>query len=780
MKTSMIFVSTLVLTALVLMLFSLSGYWAWAVLIVALLFAAAKLGQSLLSCVRRRRQRVGRSERFLRLLASLMGFFWVTGAMLYLAVFNCMAHGAHGHTFVDTEYLLHSLICSLELFMFEIDDNIFHAVAEHGVLKGIITIQAVLSFSCTMSVLGSLVYARIGAYLSLRRLMRRRVHRPHLYLFFGMSAQAAMLARSIRRHDPDKSIVLFVENTDSDTEEHGSWNRILGLFMASHKVFEEAASAHAYVALTNVRISEAGTSTDRGPEDVFAAINLPRVAGLLRRVSTFDGAEIHVFALSDDEGDNMRSINVLSHDSTLCSLASAGTDVRFYMQARRNVLNRAIEDISLRRGIDVRIVDTALLSVEELRHDVDCHPIQVMKLSETNPATVDDGFDCMVVGFGDTGRDALAFLYEYGSFVSSRTTPGMTVAAPFSATVVDPHVDNVLGAYMAAHEALRGNRCFGFVNAGYASEAFYDILRAHADTLKYVVIATGDDEESLSTGLRIFEYVRRLRADGDISRLRIMVRCHAPERRNYMQSVIDHYNEGLGQVQPVFRLFGCVGDIFTEPLVVRNRYEDMGRAFLDSYCRIAEQPNVGWRMRRDKAALPAAGSVLLDSLRGLRRKESQDISNAMHAQTKIEIMRRVLGGDDRLDDFVSRYFGADGKTRRKGELGSISYPGLSEAENRLVANLARLEHLRWNAAHEMLGYAPADDDGQLCCDERSRTHNCLTAWEALDGKSVSVRDAEGWACDYKAYDYAVVDTTVSLYGKMRKESENVRKAGLPI
>lgn len=129
MKTSMIFVSTLVLTALVLMLFSLSGYWAWAVLIVALLFAAAKFGQSLLSCVRRRRQRVGRSERFLRLLASLMGFFWVTGAMLYLAVFNCMAHGAHGHTFVDTEYLLHSLICSLELFMFEIDDNIFHAVA---------------------------------------------------------------------------------------------------------------------------------------------------------------------------------------------------------------------------------------------------------------------------------------------------------------------------------------------------------------------------------------------------------------------------------------------------------------------------------------------------------------------------------------------------------------------------------------------------------------------------------------------------------------------------
>ena len=80
----------------------------------------------------------------------------------------------------------------------------------------------------------------------------------------------------------------------------------------------------------------------------------------------------------------------------------------------------------------------------------------------------------------------------------------------------------------------------------------------------------------------------------------------------------------------------------------------------------------------------------------------------------------------------------------------------------LMDNLAKTEHMRWNASHEVLGYTKMPDsvpDGERGCDERRITHNCLVTWEQLDDEA----DRIDYINDYKIFDYSVVETTINIH-----------------
>ena len=121
------------------------------------------------------------------------------------------------------------------------------------------------------------------------------------------------------------------------------------------------------------------------------------------------------------------------------------------------------------------------------------------------------------------------------------------------------------------------------------------------------------------------------------------------------------------------------------------------------------------------------------------------------------------------------------------------YDNLGKHLSKMILNLAITEHLRWNASHEMLGYKKG-----ITTDEKRQLHNCLVDWKDL--KEVSdracneamekVQKGEFWDFelskqlkseypnykekvkayvlylpDYKKYDFAVVETTISLLKK---------------
>ena len=137
----------------------------WLIIILAICGALWQVWKQCRIWWRGKSSRVAGRERLFRVLASLMGFFLATGSALYLTAF-CYVNA----NFVNAEYLLRSIICSLDLFMLDIESNVLDQIRGHYYLKGLISIQAVLSFSCTVALLLSLIYARVKAYMLMMQL----------------------------------------------------------------------------------------------------------------------------------------------------------------------------------------------------------------------------------------------------------------------------------------------------------------------------------------------------------------------------------------------------------------------------------------------------------------------------------------------------------------------------------------------------------------------------------------------------------------------------------
>ena len=149
----------------------------------------------------------------------------------------------------------------------------------------------------------------------------------------------------------------------------------------------------------------------------------------------------------------------------------------------------------------------------------------------------------------------------------------------------------------------------------------------------------------------------------------------------------------------------------------------------------------------------------------------QDLGNALHADTKIYLLKQALGAGYDWNDFFRRYFDDNNMPQCEGSYDEINYPLLTKEENIAILNLARLEHMRWNSSHEMLGYVKAHD-GLHSCDERTREHNCLRPWQELDEEGRTVTKLEGWQADYKRFDFSVVDNSILLNKEKLSSNEN--------
>ena len=433
------------------------------------------------------------------------------------------------------------------------------------------------------------------------------------------------------------------------------------------------------------------------------------------------------------------------------------------------------------------------------------HPIRYVELdTDRNPGTVTSAFHSMVIGFGYTGQEALRFLYEYGAFVDSRSTvdedfngltakgePARVFRSPFRCDLVDPLIESKAEAFFADYPAMRPTGPVEIPTHACATDsaAFTRLLDEQALTLNYVVIAAGNDSLNLDIAIRVFSRLRQVRRD--FRRLTLFVQCTSAERARHFRSVIDYYN----QDQETLVLFGSNEMIYTYPHIIYNEYELRSRLYNESYCRVNRSPENQWKTRREK--LVKKGT--LDALASLRRKEWEDCQDAFHAATKAylyeqacpkvrptEELVRLLCGDGTecnfrrcepyptTDEVNAPHVEVpvcvmDHDTTRAGHV-------LTEAEDLFLLNLARLEHLRWSASHEALGYIPlqeylaryGDDfrdepyETRHTCSETRRCHNCLVGWEDLDRESLNAwqeivdHDGYRWLPDYKLADFGVV------------------------
>ncbi len=718
------------------------------------------------------RNKIALRERFLLFLTSLMFLFLITGTALFMMAFVYESEEGNG-TFVNSEYLLRSLACSFQLFTGNIDSNVVDGISNHSYLKGFISLQAILSFFCTIAVLLSLAYARVSAYYKLHKKTKIDADHNHLYVFFGMNDPSRLLAKSIKEREGGKAIVVFVENMAQSNDDTNGLNNIVGMFTHRRQTFIDADELDARVTFTEIRLCDISSEkVEKG--DILGDINLLMLRDLIQEVGKgITDAQLHVFFLSENEDENIRALSVLTLDNSIQQIKENKVLLRFYCHARRNGLNHIIEDIAFKHGLDVRTVDSSNLAVELLKADGENHPVRFVEIDKAS-TTVKSSFNSLIVGFDEVGRDALKFLYEFGAFVDYGATPEDERRSPFRCIAIDKRMDELKGAFanfapavMAAknnddHESpqveLKSCDCL--------CREFYDNILTEdlCKTLNYIVIAIGDDELGMTIAIRILNHIRRVRKD--LHNMRIFVRSYRPDKEVHMQHIADYYNEGYNRCNKeqnsrlkndaVIKLFGQSKEIYSYDMIINEALTKKGRTYQANYARLSGDKKL-WDERRKNEL--EKGS--LDDIRSLRRKELQDLCNALHADTKVYLLKNAMEEDFDWSEFINRYFNNENIAQREGGYDKIRYTYLTGSENKVILNLARLEHLRWTASHEMLGYIKAHD-GLHTCDERTREHNCLRPWQELDDESRVVTRTEHWDCDYKLYDFIVVDNSILL------------------
>ena len=646
------------------------------------------------------------------------------------------------------------------------------------------------------------------------------------YVFWGMSDATYHLAKSInelhKRNDESYRIVIIKSNRDTDTSNSRNGFERLFNFLSSNdkdiekiRDIEQCLTTNTFVNLPELNVLSLNNN------NILKALGLKSVSKLIDEKTNGD---VHMFFLSEDESANIKAVANLKIDSTIFKVFESNAkangkikkndndtpikrQVKFYCHARHNSINRVIEDFDATNKVEVRIVDTSHLSIECLKRDVRLQPISFVDIDKTkNYGTVISHFTSLIIGFGETGKDALRFLYEFGAFVDSDDSKG-TQRSKFNCHLVDKQLDSIIGPFRNSSPKLFSNRnksddshLVEIHSIDYNSDEFYNgLLSELSSNINYIVIAIGDDEAGMTLAVRILKFLRR--QGRDFKKLRILVRSYDSSLFSHMNKIASHYNENEERII----LFGYVEQLYTYSMIIEDEFEKRGKDYYESYRSLNPEHDEdgSWEQRRKKLkGLIKLKKIQIDSntgcpifeeknfenpapatlsnLQKLRRKEKQDKANALHEATKMKILESIIPNwynqlVPSIFDFVNTGHHMIVRIKRKHSYISnpkeVQYTDLEPKEQLLMDNLAKLEHLRWNASHEVLGYTPMPSsvpDKLRGCDEVRITHNCLIDWEKLDDES----DRIDYINNYKIFDYGVVETTIDIYRRVKDKEKS--------
>ena len=635
------------------------------------------------------------------------------------------------------------------------------------------------------------------------------------YVFWGMNNATYYLSKSINAYHREKKtsyrIIIIRSSRDKDTSNSiNGIERLFNFLSSNDKDVEKMRDIEKCLTTnTFVNLAELEVSSLSKPNNVFRTLGLKSVSKLIKDKTNGD---VHVFFLSEDESANIKAVANLRRDVVFGKDVFQNRKVKFYCHARHNSINRVIEDWDASNNIEVQIVDTSHLSIECLKRDIHLQPINFVDIDTTNNfGTVTSPFTSLIIGFGETGKDALRFLYEFGAFVDSDASNG-THRSAFNCHVVDSQLDKICGPFLNSSPIVfstsnsapdkngaKDSLLVSMHNIDYNSNEFYNQLLCDlASCLNYVVIAIGDDEVGMTLAVRILKYLRR--QGRDFRKLRILVRSYNSSLYPHMDKIAKHFNENEERIV----LFGDEKRLYTYSMIVEDDFEKRGKDYYESYRSLNPEHDEdgSWEQRRKKLKGlitlkkkqidPKTGCPIfeeqsvtnpmpatLNSLQKLRRKETQDKANALHEATKMKILETIVPNwytqlVPRVFDFVNTGGNVIVRIKREHLYNEnpkkVRYIDLGPKEQLLMDNLAKLEHLRWNASHEILGYTPMPlsvENKYRGCDEAKITHNCLIDWEDLDDES----DRIDYINDYKIFDYGVVETTIDIY-RRAKDNEN--------
>ena len=543
------------------------------------------------------------------------------------------------------------------------------------------------------------------------------------YIFWGINNESLSLAKNLKNgHD---NIVFIVDNDASnnhqgDSGHHFSFSKLLGLSNSYDKEIEEIVETYKGV------------------------VHWKNNSFSLDSIKFLLSSETHILFLSDNEDDNIIQGSKVKSCNNFSNIT-----FKYYCHAHRSLENRRITD-----SLGIELIDSSFLSILELKQNKDAHPVNFVELekddTDKNTGIVTSSFNAMILGFGDTGQEALSYLYEFSAFLGKDGN-----RSPYNITVLDRNIDSHKGNYIANRPALKTNPNINFIQTETGSQAYWDTVDLLISKgLNYVIIALGNDNLNLSTAIRLQEYRMRYTDDENTSQSGSRKFCIYVKQSQTINDKIEKLYNGT------IKSFGTRENIFSKKYILNQEYKEEAKMYLEKYNKIGKY----------KVKTTEDNPYSIQYLRTRHRGDTQNLSNAYHRHTIIKLL-----GEDRIEELKKKYEykripenaeNFDGKysyilTDIKQETDPLIKQKIEEEITFLFTNAAKCEHLRWNAAIEMLGYTQ-NKENRSSVNIITMQHNCLTSWDDLSNIWNESKDTNPY-CEYKQYDFTVVETSINLY-----------------
>ena len=537
-------------------------------------------------------------------------------------------------------------------------------------------------------------------------------------IFFGFNSPSIELAKSINERE-ERIVFVDMPSKDDNRKTNISLGEIFGLFPYKREFINQLNGVN-YV-LMNADYNTANETL--ADENFFENIDVCSVRGYIRRANN-----IRLFFLSDNESENIQSIINIQKDKIFNYNSDKRIDI--YCHARRNEINLAFENIKFdnEAGLSVHIVDTSYLTVRWLKQQTGYLPVNYVTPNKNG--TVDTPFNALIIGFGEIGQEILSFLYEFGAFPNSQHK-----RSPFCCYIVDRKMDEIRNGFYLKHPALINHREEIILTDNNDQKPNYDTWLCDViKTTNYLVVATGADEENIKMAVDLYELALKQRPL--IDDFSIYVHVSQKQQTRLIYKIMEKYHIPKRHIIPFGgfdKIFSynniIVDEVYTNAIQYKEMYDKAYNCFVS-----VSETEIGGSPKDE----PFMAKLFKE-----RREENQNISNLLHAETKFrllglnsELIRHILSSDNLNDQ----------EKKTKVEIEAIcnySHSESSEQADRFLYckdldrikagsieekmyNIALCEHLRWNAAHEMMGYTKG-----IAKNEIRKEHHCLDDWNNL-------------------------------------------------
>lgn len=573
-----------------------------------------------------------------------------------------------------------------------------------------------------------------------------RKKKCRLFVFWGVNDNSILLANSIRRkvtetkekneEEWENCKFIFVRLLSADeSSSHGRFT-FSHFFNSSHdgteKFVEKIEELEGILVNAKFRITGRVIDKVKSEFDLYKYLGLKRLGNLIKKYP-----QANFYFLSPNEELNLEAVSVFKEIAKYKE-GRVHHRVQIYCHARKNNQNQKLEICDGLKH-QIHIIDSSNQAVLQLKKNVKNHPVNFVDV-DTSKACVKKYFTSMIIGFGETGRDAFRFLYEFGALVDAEGNRN-----PRKIYVVDEHLDELKGDFLMKASALkeRKNELEWCEEMSIHSDSFWGKLSEIIHELNYVVIAIGNDNEGMALAIDLYEYAYRYRKDC-FNGFRIYLRVNGSCNTIQLKQIKEYFNV-YGDTRDVIMTFGAQEDVFSYDTVSMDVREVLAKEFYYAYQKIMidtmpetneeeiekkkkakgslqQTAEKEWNARRE--ALQKKHN--LDAQIRLAYQEEQDRANVWHISTK-----RFLAGaiDKDGKDNVERLKEMIDMTKR--DTNTLNYPNVRDlASETLFDNLSKCEHLRWNACMELQGFVTCDGDK----DFRKKEHKCLVDNNVLRSK----------------------------------------------